>query len=83
MHDGGRGSERDDAGEPPCGADELDDASEPFFVEVVDGEVVQELTCQEQCGLHVRGGATSVGRRASWGQRRSGGAAFPPHQGVQ
>ena len=44
----------------PCGTDELDYASEPLLVEVVDGAVVQELTCQEQCGLRVHGGATSV-----------------------
>ena len=52
----------------PCGADELGDASDPLVVEVVDRAVVQELTCQEQCGLRVRRGATSVGRRTSWGQ---------------
>ena len=46
----------------PCGADELGDAVEPLLVEVVDGAVVQELTCQEQRGLRVRGSATSVGR---------------------
>ena len=44
----------------PCGADELSDASEPFLVEVVDGAVVQELTCQEQSGLRVRGSATGM-----------------------
>ena len=27
----------------PCGADELGDAVEPFFVDVVDGTVAQEL----------------------------------------
>ena len=46
----------------PCSADELGDASKPLLVEVVDGAVVQELTCQEQHGLRVRGGATSVRR---------------------
>ena len=44
----------------PCGADELGDASEPLFVEVVDGTVVQELTRQEQRGVRVRGSATGV-----------------------
>ena len=46
----------------PCSADELGDASEPLLVEVVDGAVVQELTCQEQRGLCVRGGTMSVRR---------------------
>ena len=41
----------------PRGADEL------VLVEVIDGEVVQELTHQEQRGVRVRGGMTSVERR--------------------
>ena len=67
----------------PGSADELGDASEPLLVEVIDETVVQELTRQEQCGMHVRGGAMGVGRQTSWSQRRGGGAAFPSHQGMQ
>ena len=43
-----------------CSADELGDAGEPLFVEVVNGAVVQELTCQEQRGVRVRRGAEGV-----------------------
>ena len=67
----------------PCGADELGDAVEPVLIEVVDRAVAQELACHKQRGLHVRGSATSVRRRAGWGQQRSGGAAIPPHRGMQ
>ena len=52
----------------PYGTDELGDASEPLLVEVVDGAVVQELSCPEQHGVRVRGGATGVGRRTGWSQ---------------
>ena len=44
----------------PCGADELGDASKPLLVEVVDGAVVQELVCQEQRSMRVRGSVTGV-----------------------
>ena len=67
----------------PCGANELGDAGEPFFVEVVDGAVVQEFTCQEQRGMHIRRSATSVRRRACWSQQRGSGAAFSLHRGMQ
>ena len=33
--------------------------------------------------MRIRGGATGVGRRTGWSQRRGGGAAFPPHQRMQ
>ena len=33
--------------------------------------------------MRVRGGATGMGRRTSWSQRRGGGAAFPPHRRMQ
>ena len=49
-------------GGAPCGADELGDAGEPVLVEVIDGAVVQELSCQEQRGVRVRGGTMGVGR---------------------
>ena len=45
----------------PCGADELGDAVEPFFIDVVDGAVAQELARHAQSALHVHGSATSVG----------------------
>ena len=32
----------------PCGADELGDAVEPFFIDVVDGTVAQELVCCDE-----------------------------------
>ena len=32
----------------PCGADELVDAVEPFFVDVVDGTVAQELVLRDE-----------------------------------
>ena len=79
VQDGGRDSEREGIGEP----DELGHAGEPVLVEVVDGTVVQELTRQEQRSVRVRAGTTGVGRRTGWGQRRGGGAAFPPHQTMQ
>ena len=65
------------------GADKLGDAGEPVLVEVFDGAVVQELTRREQRSVHVRGGATGVGRQTSWGQRRGGGAAFPRTEGCR
>ena len=42
----------------PCGADELGDAVEPFFVDVVDGAVAQELVCRDErsSSLHGRAG---------------------------
>ena len=49
-------------GGAPSGADELGDAGEPLVVEVVDGTVVQELSCQEQRGVRVRRSATGVQR---------------------
>ena len=45
-------------GGAPCGADELGDAGKPVLVEVVDGAVVQELSCQEQHSMRIHGGAT-------------------------
>ena len=67
----------------PCGADELGDAVEPVIVEVVDRAVAQELVLHEERGPCVHGSATSVGRGTGRGQRWGGGAAVPPHQGVQ
>ena len=51
-------------GGAPCSVDELGDAGEPVLVEVVDEAVVQEISCQEQRGVRVRGGAMGVGRRS-------------------
>ena len=36
-------------GRAPCGADELGDAVEPFFVDIIDGTVAQELVCLYEC----------------------------------
>ena len=47
-----------DAIELSRGADELGDSVEPFFVDVVDGAVAQELVCHDErsSGLHGRAG---------------------------
>ena len=63
----------------PCGADELGDAVEPFFVDVVDGTVAQELVCRDECSPSLHGRAERAGRRTSWGERGSCGAAVLPH----
>ena len=63
----------------PCGADELGDAVEPFFIDVVDGMVVQELVCCDECSLSLHGRAERAGRRTSWGERGSRGVAVLPH----
>src|SRR4051812_45073093 len=39
----------------PCGADELGDAVEPFFVDVVDGTVAQELVCHDERSSSLHG----------------------------
>ena len=49
-------------GGAPSGADELGDAVQPVLVEVIDRAIAQELACHEQCGLLVRGHATSIRR---------------------
>ena len=67
----------------PCGADKLGDAVEPVLVDIVDRAVAQELVRHEECGPCVHGRVTCIGRRAGRGQRWSGGAAVPPHRGVQ
>ena len=43
----------------PCGADELGDAVEPFFVDVVDGTVAQELVRRDECSPSLHGRAES------------------------
>ena len=63
----------------PCGADELGDAVEPFFVDVVDGTVAQELVCRDERSSSLHGCAERAGRRTSWGERGSSGAAVLPH----
>ena len=60
----------------PCGADEL----EPFFVDVVDGTVAQELVCRDECSSSHHGCAERAGQRTSWGERGSSGAAVLPHE---
>ena len=42
----------------PRGADEPDDAVKPFFIDVVDGAVAQELVCRDErsSGLHGHAG---------------------------
>ena len=39
----------------PCGADELGDAVEPFFVDIVDGMVAHELVCRDECSSSLHG----------------------------
>ena len=63
----------------PCGADELSDAVEPFFIDVVDGTVAQELVCRDERSSSLHGCAECAGRRTSWGERGSSGAAVLPH----
>ena len=63
----------------PCGADELGDAAEPFLVDVVDGTVAQELVCRDERSSSLHGRAGRAGRRTSWGERGSCGAAVLPH----
>ena len=64
----------------PYGADELGDAVEPFFVDVVDGTVAQELVCRDEHSSSLHGCAERAGRRTSWGERGSSGAAVLPHE---
>ena len=45
----------------PCGADELGDAVEPFFVDVVDGTVVQEIVCRDEGSSSLHGCAERAG----------------------
>ena len=75
----GRGAARRMARGSPCGADELGDSIEPFFIDVVDGAVAQELVCRDErrSGLHGRAGCAR--RRTSRGERGSGSAAVSPH----
>ena len=63
----------------PCGMDKLGDAVEPFFVDVVDGTVAQELVCRDEHSSSLHGCAERAGRRTSWGERGSSGAAILPH----
>ena len=63
----------------PCGADKLGDAVEPFFVDVVDGTVAQELVCRDERSSSLQGCAEHAGRRSSWCERGSSGAAVLPH----
>ena len=55
-------------GGAPCGADELGDAVEPLLVEVVHGEVAEELVCRNERGPCLHGSAVRVGRRTGRGQ---------------
>ena len=66
-------------GRAPCSADELGDAVEPFFVDVVDGTVAQELVCRDERSSSLHGCAECAGRRTSWGERGSSGASVLPH----
>ena len=63
----------------PCGAGKLGDAVKPFFVDVVDGTVVQELVCHDERSSSLHGCAERAGRRTSWGEGGSSGAAILPH----
>ena len=64
----------------PYGADELGDAVEPFFVDVIDGTVAQELVCRDERSSSLHGCAERAGRRTSWGERGSSGVAVLPHR---
>ena len=63
----------------PYGVDELGDAVEPFFVDVIDGTVAQELVCRDERSSRLHGCAERAGRRTNWGERGSSGAAALPH----
>ena len=63
----------------PCGADELGDVVEPFFVDVIDRTVAQELVCRDERSSSLHGCAERAGRRTSWGERGSSGAAVLSH----
>ena len=63
----------------PCGTDKLGDAVEPFFVDITDGTVAQELVRRDECSLSLHGRAERAGRRTSWAERGSCGAAILPH----
>ena len=45
-------------GRAPCGADELGDAVEPLFIDIIDWAVAQELVCRDErsSSLHGRAG---------------------------
>ena len=45
----------------PCSADELGDAVEPFFVDIVDGKVAQELVCRDERSSSLHGCAERAG----------------------
>ena len=45
----------------PCGADELGDAVESFFIDVVDGTVAQELVCRDKHSSSLHGHAEHAG----------------------
>ena len=57
----------------PCGADE------PVFIDVVDGTVAQELVCRDERSSSLHGCVERTGRRTSWGERGSSGAAVLLH----
>ena len=48
-------------GRTPCSVDELSDAAEPFFVDVVDGMVAQELVRRDECSPSLHGRAERAG----------------------
>ena len=66
-------------GRAPCGADKLGDAVEPFFVDIVDEMVAQELVCRDERSSSLQGCAERAGRRTSWCERWSSGATILPH----
>ena len=66
-------------GGAPCGADELSDAVETLFVDVVDRAVAQELVCRDERNPSLHGRAGRTGRGTSRGERGSGSAAVSPH----
>ena len=57
----GCGAAEQTAQESPCGADELGDAVEPFFVDVVDGMVAHELIRRDECSPILHGRAERAG----------------------
>ena len=66
----------------PCGADELGDAVEPFFVDVIDGTVAQELVCRKERSSSLHGCTERAGQRTSCGERGGSSAAILPHGGM-
>ena len=70
VHRAGRGAVQRSGrrGGAPCGANEFGDAVKPFFIDVVNGMVAQELVCRYERSPSLHGRAKRTGRRSSRGE---------------